>query len=387
VGISLKGEHLAVVRLTLIITGIVFIFFFAFMQQSLWTVWFINFLFAVIAVLLFKKKSALPFYLASNAGAAYGLFITAGELNFPEESIKLLLLLLGAVNILVFRLFKETPMGLLAYLLSISFLFSLTMDVSTSPLWLNILYHLLLMSYLFIHLTRPQSCSRIYRWATWAAVVYFLIWKYYEYVWSLMHKSLAFFIVSAIFFLIFYLWGRNISGRTDQPSWRWKPVLAVLALQLVIIGMTVYQKETILKEGELVALKLEPLDPRSLLQGDYVQLNYTIHNQYSDMYADRDGENGKIQVLLKRTNQSVNYQGKEISIFEAGEFRNGTGKVGVNEDTVSIQGISKYHTLTLGIEHFFIPENTGREWEEMDYALVRVAKNGDAILETLIDIE
>ncbi|WP_143331901.1 GDYXXLXY domain-containing protein [Domibacillus antri] len=40
-------------------------------------------------------------------------------------------------------------------------------------------------------------------------------------------------------------------------------------------------------------------------------------------------------------------------------------------------------TLTLGIEHFFIPENTGAQWEKKTHDIVRMAENGDAILETL----
>ncbi|MFX7329222.1 GDYXXLXY domain-containing protein, partial [Acinetobacter baumannii] len=34
------------------------------------------------------------------------------------------------------------------------------------------------------------------------------------------------------------------------------------------------QKEMLLKEGQLVLLPLAPVDPRSLMQGDYMALRY-----------------------------------------------------------------------------------------------------------------
>lgn len=48
---------------------------------------------------------------------------------------------------------------------------------------------------------------------------------------------------------------------------------------LLQVGFVSYQSitnETLLKEGTLIKVKLVPVDPRSLLQGDYVILRYDI---------------------------------------------------------------------------------------------------------------
>ena len=51
-------------------------------------------------------------------------------------------------------------------------------------------------------------------------------------------------------------------------------IIANLVLLLVYFNWSVYQKEQTLKEGQLVLLQLAPVDPRSLMQGDYMRLNY-----------------------------------------------------------------------------------------------------------------
>ena len=55
-------------------------------------------------------------------------------------------------------------------------------------------------------------------------------------------------------------------------------IIANLVLLLVYFNWSVYQKEQTLKEGQLVLLQLAPVDPRSLIQGDYMRLSYKEAN-------------------------------------------------------------------------------------------------------------
>lgn len=55
-----------------------------------------------------------------------------------------------------------------------------------------------------------------------------------------------------------------------------KLLLAVLALQCAVILGTVGVQELKLDQGRVVLLETQPVDPRDLLRGDYVALNYTI---------------------------------------------------------------------------------------------------------------
>ena len=45
---------------------------------------------------------------------------------------------------------------------------------------------------------------------------------------------------------------------------------------ICIFNTSILKNDKILKEGEIVFFKLAPIDPRSLMQGDYMKLNYDI---------------------------------------------------------------------------------------------------------------
>jgi uncharacterized membrane-anchored protein len=57
--------------------------------------------------------------------------------------------------------------------------------------------------------------------------------------------------------------------------------LAVIALVLVlaIVNWSIAQKENQLAHGKIVYLELAPVDPRSLMQGDYMALRFRLANE------------------------------------------------------------------------------------------------------------
>jgi len=59
-------------------------------------------------------------------------------------------------------------------------------------------------------------------------------------------------------------------------------IVAVTMLILTAINFKIYQTEHFLKDGKSVYLKLAPVDPRSLMQGDYMAFRYDIENSLRD---------------------------------------------------------------------------------------------------------
>ncbi|MFI4954464.1 MAG: GDYXXLXY domain-containing protein [Gammaproteobacteria bacterium] len=57
-----------------------------------------------------------------------------------------------------------------------------------------------------------------------------------------------------------------------------KKYIFILASLLVlgIFNYSIYQKESLKNNGEILLLELAPTDPRSLMQGDYMRLRYAI---------------------------------------------------------------------------------------------------------------
>jgi uncharacterized membrane-anchored protein len=57
--------------------------------------------------------------------------------------------------------------------------------------------------------------------------------------------------------------------------------VAALALVLVSVNASIFAKERIKSQGQRIYLELAPVDPRSLMQGDYMALRFEIANHIS----------------------------------------------------------------------------------------------------------
>ncbi len=77
-------------------------------------------------------------------------------------------------------------------------------------------------------------------------------------------------------------------------------LLVLIAVILAVMNTAIWQKEQMLAEGETVYLKLAPVDPRSLMQGDYMRLRYAIDNQLP-----RDRKINSDKVVIKTNAKAI----------------------------------------------------------------------------------
>lgn len=63
-------------------------------------------------------------------------------------------------------------------------------------------------------------------------------------------------------------------------------IAAALLLVLVAVNWSIYAKERIKTQGVQIFLQLAPVDPRSLMQGDYMALRFAVAQE---IHADRGG--------------------------------------------------------------------------------------------------
>src|SRR5699024_4523515 len=147
-------------------------------------------------------------------------------------------------------------------------------------------------------------------------------------------------------------------------------LIILIVLQVSSIGIQTFTNEKMLYEGDRIKLALEPVDPRSILQGDYIQLNYEINQ------LDEDLNKGKVKIVLRETNKESDYPGcyKQNTKWNK-DYHKGPGDIIMNGKGEGY-GLVKY-----GIESYFIPEDTGSKLEqEAEYADVSVSKTGAAIV-------
>ena len=142
----------------------------------------------------------------------------------------------------------------------------------------------------------------------------------------------------------------------------------IIAINLVLfLGYFLYSindKENILTQGEKVLLKLAPADPRSLLQGDYMQLNYEMNNEVRKIE-----EEGEYLVISK--NESDVGQFKRIQM--------GTEPLADNEYLIKFKRGSR-NSIRIGAESFFFEEGKAKLYEDAEYGALRIDDKGNSVL-------
>ncbi|MED4783763.1 GDYXXLXY domain-containing protein [Brevibacillus choshinensis] len=297
-----------------------------------------------------------------------------------EEWVLWLLFVFQMAMYLLPRLPNALQNSSLVYaLLSLLFLTETTTWGMAYNIAINLVYFAITTYLVYRNLHRKERASFGIALGFWFA---FLLMKYYDFFWSLLHKSLSLLLLSMVFFVVSYWLDRSGRGQwedTQPPLFTKKQLtlLAIILLQFVMVGYQIWSNESILSQGRSVKLELAPIDPRSLLQGDYVRLNYTISTLNNEHIPDADG---KIRVVLRPHQNGVyGYSG----FYEQDGVWNKTYQPQADDVILNGHAIGS-DRVEYGIESYFVPEGTGREVERTaKFAQIRVGKKGDAILQEL----
>ncbi len=148
-------------------------------------------------------------------------------------------------------------------------------------------------------------------------------------------------------------------------------VLINLVCVLTYFGYNVMQKETLSKEGRLVLLELAPVDPRSLMQGDYMDLRYKIAEDASSFTPNK---NGYCVVQLGRDH---------VAHF----VRLQPDKTPLEADEYLIQYKADNWRINIGAESFFFQEGHGERYEKAKYGGLRIDDRGHSLLIGLYDVD
>lgn len=141
---------------------------------------------------------------------------------------------------------------------------------------------------------------------------------------------------------------------------------------LILLGMSIaiYKSEKIVESGKLVLLELAPVDPRSLMQGDYMDLRYRVSDTLFSFpqIVDRG------YLILDIDSQGVgHYVGFQLD----------APMVSPNQCFIPYKRNSGQ--FSIGAEHFFFQEGHASYYERAKYGGIRVAPSGESILIGLYD--
>ncbi len=144
----------------------------------------------------------------------------------------------------------------------------------------------------------------------------------------------------------------------------WLVALGVLGF----VGVGVYGKETLIRTGEPVLLELAPVDPRSLIQGDYMDLRYKIA---ADLEQSELPWRGKLVIRLD-----------EQGVAHFVRVDDGTP---LAADERLLAYYKHEWTLDLGAPSYFFQEGTAERYQAAEYGELRVDDAGNSILVGLRD--
>lgn len=168
--------------------------------------------------------------------------------------------------------------------------------------------------------------------------------------------------------------------------------LLAIALQVVIIFTIVIFKVSVLSGGTDVILRIEPVDPRDMLRGDYATFQYDISTLDAYLFGGQQISNGDtVYVSLRQSGEywlAQNIQRNKP--LDGGIFIKGTvvsGGIESQSDNFQSQRLSSSMVnIIYGIEDYFIPEGKGQGfsfWDKESAAKVAVDENGNAVLKQL----
>ncbi|WP_136468495.1 GDYXXLXY domain-containing protein [Flagellimonas onchidii] len=151
---------------------------------------------------------------------------------------------------------------------------------------------------------------------------------------------------------------------------KWIILLLNLVVLLVVFNNSVVKKEALLSDGQLILLELAPIDPRSLIQGDYMRLRYAISE---DIDNDTISKRGfcVVKLLPNGTAERVRLQENTTPLNE-------------NEHLIEYSA-KNWWGINIGAESFFFQEGMGEKYEDAKYGGVKVDAKGNSLLVGLFD--
>ncbi|HHQ4723495.1 GDYXXLXY domain-containing protein [Aeromonas veronii] len=158
-----------------------------------------------------------------------------------------------------------------------------------------------------------------------------------------------------------------------------KPATRQLALLLsglaILAGInaTVWRYEHAMSSGEVVLLRLAPVDPRSLMQGDYMRLNYEIARELTSRDARATQNKGSDTLVIRLDAHQV------ASLVADGK----PDRLASDERLLQVHQSERQWQI--GPDAYFFEEGTGEQYETARYGEFRLQADGKTLLVGLLD--
>lgn len=149
-------------------------------------------------------------------------------------------------------------------------------------------------------------------------------------------------------------------------------VWLVGVLILLLINMSIWRKEQVLAHGATVFLALAPVDPRSLMQGDYMRLRFELENEMLAQLPQDKTQNADGFVVVAVDTQGV------------GRFvRLQAQQSGVSPPQQALRYRLREGQIKFASNAFFFQEGRAGDYANAKYGEFKVADDGELLLTDL----
>lgn len=147
--------------------------------------------------------------------------------------------------------------------------------------------------------------------------------------------------------------------------------IVVGLIALAVVNTTVYRREELLQAGRTVLLEVVPVDPRSLMQGDYMALQFALVRKAFAESRNIPRQDGRVIVTLDPSLVANFKRVDDGSALATGE--------------IALRYRIRQGHPQFGTNGFFFQEGRGPQYAKAKYGAFRVAVDGEMILTELRD--
>lgn len=156
-----------------------------------------------------------------------------------------------------------------------------------------------------------------------------------------------------------------------KPSLARAVIAGAVVLVLGAVNWSIYSKERIKTHGERIYLELAPVDPRSLMQGDYMALEFAVARDATPQVRTLRSTNGALVLALDDRGVGRFVRRDDGSALAPTEAR--------------LRYRLRNDRVRLGTDAWFFEEGQADAFAAARYGEFRVADDGEALLARMLD--
>ncbi|WP_374678256.1 GDYXXLXY domain-containing protein [Piscinibacter sp.] len=196
---------------------------------------------------------------------------------------------------------------------------------------------------------------------------------YYQLAWPLAHKAALLAGAGALLgVLAWWLAGpraqaTQAAASAGAPRFARAGIAVSLLAVLLVANLGIRDKETLIRDGRPVFVELAPVDPRSLMQGDFMRLNFNVPGEPAEQRS------GMLRVQRPRAVAQLDERG----VARLLRIANGEP---LQPGELHIELTPKQGRWILVSDAWFFAEGEAQRWARARYGEFRVDAQGHALL-------